>query len=89
MVFDYNLILAYIVGIIILFIIGRILLAPIKLIIKLIYNALIGGLLLCILNWIGGYIGFHMALNFFTALVVGILGIPGVLLLFAIQYFIK
>jgi len=83
---DYAAILAYACGLLLLYVIGRALIMPIKIVIKLVYNALIGGAVLLLLNFIGGYIGFHIALNPITALIVGFLGIPGVVMLFILQY---
>ena len=62
-------------------IIGKILLFPIKIIIKLVFNTIIGGAIIYIINLIGGTFGFHIGLNIVTSLVVGILGIPGAILL--------
>jgi inhibitor of the pro-sigma K processing machinery len=86
--FDYNVIFAYIFGIIIVYVVARLLFVPIKIVLRLIYNALIGGAAIWIINFIGNYLGFHIGLNPVTALVVGVLGIPGAALLFLIQYFI-
>ena len=86
---DYTVISAYVFGIILVYVIARLFLVPIKILLKLVYNALIGGLLLWFLNLGGGFIGLHMGINPITALTVGILGIPGVILLFVIQYMVK
>ena len=81
MTLDYNIIAAYIVGILFLYILGRLFLIPVKIILKLVYNAIIGGVVLVIINAVGSLFGFHIALNIFSALAVGLLGIPGILLL--------
>ena len=60
---------------------GKLLILPIKLIIKLILNSLLGGLTITIINWVGTAFNLHIGLNIFTAMFVGILGIPGVILL--------
>ena len=39
-------------------------------------------------NIVGGFFGFHLGLNVVLALTVGILGIPGALLILAVKYFI-
>ena len=84
---EINLIIAYIIGIIILFLIGKVLLLPIKFLLKLIYNALIGGIILIIINLFGNFINFDIPVNFISALIVGILGIPGIALLVILKYF--
>lgn len=81
MTIDYGVILAYIIGIILLLILGRLLFVPLKVVMKLIYNALLGAVAIFLVNLIGGIFGFHMAFNIYTAFVVGILGIPGFILL--------
>ncbi len=83
---DYAAVLAYAFGLLLLYIVGRVLIMPLKIVVKLIYNALIGGVVLLILNFIGGYIGLHIALNPVTALLVGFLGVPGVVMLLVLQY---
>lgn len=59
--------LGCIIGIILF---GKILVLPIKLIIKLIINTLLGGLLISVINWIGGAFDLHIGLNIYTALFV-------------------
>jgi len=86
MAIQYSVVFAYVVGIIVLFLVGRLFLVPIKYILKLIYNALIGGVVLLIINSIGGLFGFSIAFNVITALVVGTLGIPGVALLVVLKF---
>jgi inhibitor of the pro-sigma K processing machinery len=72
-----NMILAYIVGIIFLFILGRLLLIPAKLLLKLLYNALLGALAIIAVNLVGGLFGFHIALNIISAFIIGLMGLPG------------
>jgi len=85
MAIDYGVILAYIVGIILLFILGRFLLVPLKVVMKLVYNALIGGIAILLVNFIGGLFGFHIAFNIYTAFIVGTLGVPGFVLLIILK----
>jgi len=67
-------------------IIAKLLAWPFKLIFKLIINIIIGGLLLLIVNTFGAGFGLHIPFNAITALVSGILGVPGVILLIILQY---
>lgn len=85
---DMTIIAAYIFGIILLYVLGRMFLVPLKLIFKLIYNALIGGAMLWAVNYIGGHFAFSIAINPLTAVIAGFLGLPGVLLLILIKLFI-
>lgn len=70
-----------------IFIIGKIFLFPIKKILKLVFNTIIGGAIIYIINLIGASFGFHIGLNIITSLVVGILGIPGAILLIILSIF--
>jgi inhibitor of the pro-sigma K processing machinery len=74
-------ILAYAVGILLILLFGRILVIPLKIILKLVYNGLIGGLVLWLVNLIGSPMGFSLPITVWTALLVGLLGLPGVVLL--------
>lgn len=57
-----------------LFVIGRIFIVPIKWILKLVCNSILGGILIWLINLIGGVWGFHIGLNIYTSLLVRILG---------------
>ncbi len=83
-----NIILAYAIGLILLYLLGWVLLVPIKIIWRLLYNGIIGGIVLIILNFVGGYFGLHIPLNPISALAVGFLGVPGVVLLLLLQHFL-
>ncbi len=85
---DWNVIVAFVFGIFLIFLIGRLFLMPIKLVFRLIYNAIIGGIMLWIVNFIGGHFGFTIAINPLTALTAGFLGLPGVILLILFKIFV-
>ena len=68
-----------------IFVIGKIFFYPIKKIMKLMFNTLIGGFIIYLINLIGTSFGFHIGLNIITSLVVGILGIPGAILLIILE----
>lgn len=85
---DWNVIIAFVFGIFLIFLIGRLFLMPIKLVFRLIYNAIIGGIMLWIVNFIGGHFGFAIAINPLTALIAGFLGLPGVVLLILFKIFV-
>lgn len=73
---DLSVVLPFLGAVIVLFIILKILSLPFKLIIKLIINGLIGGVIIWVINLIGANFGFAITLNWLTAIIVGILGIP-------------
>ena len=80
--------LVYVACIIGIFIVGKIFIIPIKIITKLIINSFLGAVLLYVINIVGTVCGLHIGINVVTALVVGILGIPGAVLLTVLAIFI-
>ena len=82
---DFNSIIVYIACILFLFIFGRIFIVPIKTILKLIVNSVLGGIIIFIVNLVGSIWGFHIGLNLITSVFVGILGIPGVIVIIIIK----
>ncbi len=80
-------IITYLACIFFLFIIGRVFILPLKSILKLIGNSILGGLLIFVINLIGGIWNFHIGLNIVTAIIVGILGLPGAILLIVLRFF--
>ena len=79
-------IFAYVFGIIMLFLVAKLLLIPIKIVWKLAVNAVIGGITLLLINFIGGFFGLYIPINIITALTTGILGVPGVVMILILQY---
>lgn len=70
--------LAYAAAIMIVYLFGKALVIPLKRIGKLLLNSLIGGMFLVVINVAGGVLGIVMPVNFLTALIAGLLGLPGV-----------
>ncbi len=82
---EFNNIIAFVACLFFLFIIGKIFIVPLKTIFKFILNSIIGGLIIYLINFIGGYFGFHIGLNIITSVFVGLLGIPGVIVVILIK----
>ncbi|MGE5577677.1 MAG: pro-sigmaK processing inhibitor BofA family protein [Syntrophothermus sp.] len=80
-------IVAFIFGLVLLYFLARILFLPLRIIATLLYNALLGGVLLWVTNLLGHYVALNIPINPITALVAGFLGVPGVILLIALQIF--
>ena len=80
--------LAFLIGLIVLFIILKLISFPIKVIIKLLINALMGGIILYLINMFGAVIGLSITINWLSALIVGIAGVPGVIIVILLQMFI-
>ena len=83
-----NNIITYLACICFIFIFGRIFIVPIKKILKLILNSVLGGLTIFIINLIGAKFGFHIGLNIFTSILVGLLGLPGAVCLIIVKLLI-
>ena len=81
-------VLIFIACIAILIIFGKSFAWPIKLITKLIINSTLGALLIFIINLVGTSFNFHIGLNVINSVIVGILGIPGAVLLILIKIFV-
>ncbi|TJX13192.1 pro-sigmaK processing inhibitor BofA [Tissierella creatinini] len=77
--------IAFLGGLVLLFFLGMLLVIPIKLIIKLIFNGIIGGVVLLLFNLVGGLFGAFIPINPLSAIIVGIFGVPGVILLLILQ----
>ncbi len=82
----FSIIIAYALGLILLYVAGWLLLVPLKMLFKFIVNGIIGGIVLWLLNLVGGLIGVRIAINPLTALLVGFLGLPGVILILLLQF---
>lgn len=78
-------ILFYGIGIIILFGLAKILTFPLKVVKELVVNAILGGLALLLINFIGGFLGINIVITPLNAILVGFLGVPGVVILLVIQ----
>lgn len=81
-------IITYLACICFLFIFGRIFIVPIKKVLKLVINSILGGITIYIINLIGANFGFHIGLNFFTSIILGLLGLPGVVCLIVVKLLI-
>lgn len=78
-------IIIYLACICFIFLLGRIFIVPLKTILKLIVNSVLGGSFIFIINTAGSTFGFHIGLNFVTAVCAGLLGIPGAVLLIILK----
>lgn len=85
---DFNNVITYIACIFFLFIFGKIFIIPIKTIMKLAINSILGGITIFIINLIGAFFNFHIGLNFITSIFVGLLGMPGVIVIIIIKLLI-
>lgn len=80
---------AYAFGIVLILLLGFFLVIPLKIVFRLVYNGLIGGIVLWLVNLIGAQFGFVLPITVWTALLVGFLGLPGVVVLLLYFMFIS
>ncbi len=78
-------ILTYLACICFIFIIGRIFIVPIKKILKIIFNSILGGIIIYVINLIGANFGFHIGLNIANSVIIGLLGLPGAVCLIIVK----
>ncbi|MBP3502961.1 MAG: pro-sigmaK processing inhibitor BofA family protein [Clostridia bacterium] len=77
--------LVYIGCIVMIMIIGKIFVIPLRKSFKLVLNSIIGAVLIYIINIVGSNFNFHIGLNWWTIVCSGILGVPGVVLIFVLK----
>lgn len=81
-------IIAFLACVSVLFIFGKIFVLPMKKMLKLIMNSFLGGLFIYIINIVGASFNFHIGLNLGTSIFIGILGVPGAILLVILKFMI-
>lgn len=85
---DYvNLAIYVVVGALLLWLVFKIFATPIKWAFKLLLNAILGFVMLFVFNFLGGFIGLNITVGWLSAIVAGVLGIPGIILLLLIENF--
>ena len=85
---ELSVFLTYAGALLLILLLGKIFLWPLKLIGTLLISSLVGGVLILVVNLIAGMFGLLLIpLNIITAVVVGVLGIPGVILLLILFLF--
>ena len=65
-----NTIIIFLFCIVSIIIFGRIFITPIKKILKLVINSILGGILIVIINYVGATFNFHIGLNIVTSIFV-------------------
>ncbi|HAQ40940.1 MAG TPA: SigmaK-factor processing regulatory BofA [Clostridiales bacterium] len=85
---DIGIVLAYSAGIMLIFMISWIFVKPLRFLGKLILNSLLGALFLIIFNYFGQYTGVYIGVNEVTAVLLGVLGIPGFIAILAVRLLI-
>lgn len=66
---------------ILIFLLGKTLLVPLKVVLRVIVNSLVGAALILLINLAGAGIGLLIPVNAVNSVIVGVLGVPGVIML--------
>ena len=64
----------------------RVFSAPLRVALRLLVNTLLGFLALWVVQMTAGFTGIALGMNLWNALVVGVLGVPGFVLLLLVQW---
>ncbi|MBE5781211.1 MAG: pro-sigmaK processing inhibitor BofA [Clostridiales bacterium] len=78
----------YVGAMVLLYMLGKALAMPLKVLGRLLISAFFGGVMLLLLNLFGANMGIDVGVNPLTAFLAGFFGIPGVGLLVLLQYII-
>lgn len=82
---NFTVILFFALGLVLLYFTGWLLLAPLKFILKLIVSGILGGILLFVINLVGGIFSVTIAINPLSAIIAGYFGVPGIILLLVLK----
>jgi inhibitor of the pro-sigma K processing machinery len=82
---DLTTVIFFAVGLALLYALGWLLLVPFKILLRFLFNGLLGGAMLMLINLFGSPLGLRIAINPLTALMAGLLGVPGVVTILALQ----
>jgi len=79
---EFSMLIAFFIGLIVLYVIGKVVSLPMRLLWKLITNSIIGGIML----WVINLFGVGLQINLINALIAGVFGIPGVIALIIYKF---
>lgn len=79
--------LAVIIAVFFIWLIIKVFATSIKWAFKLLINAILGFVMLFIFNFLGGFIGLSISVSWLSAIIAGIFGIPGIIILLIIEIF--
>ncbi len=84
---SFGTVVGYLLGILIVFVGAKIFFVPLKKASKIFVNSLLGAVVLVIINLLGPFLNIYIGVNPVSALVLGLLGVPGLCLLMILQIF--
>lgn len=86
---NLQVVLFFALGLVLLYLTGWLLTAPLKILLRLIISGILGGALLLLVNVIGGFFSVTITINPLSALVAGYFGLPGIILLLVLKLILK
>jgi inhibitor of the pro-sigma K processing machinery len=81
-------ILYFILALVGIYIVVKLFSWPLKMLIKLLINGVLGVILLLLVNFVGQGFGISLGINAVTALIAGFFGVPGVIFLIVLKLFL-
>lgn len=82
---DINMLLAVGFGLLVLYFVLKMLFAPARFLLRLLLYTGLGGGILMLFNTAVGHFGLQIGINAVTALIVGYMGLPGLVMLVLVQ----
>lgn len=79
-------ILFYLAGLILIFVLGKFLIVPLKWLTRLLMNGIMGGVFLFLFNIVGGFFNLGIQITPLNAILVGFFGVPGLIFLLVINF---
>ena len=73
-------------GILLTMLLIKLIKTPVRWAFKLLLNAIMGYAALFVLNFFGSWVGLGLGVNWINAIVIGVLGFPGLVLLLLVKY---
>lgn len=83
----FDAIIGYILGLIIVLVVSGICLKPLKIVLRFVINSLVGLALVALINLVGSFFGIHIGVNPVSGLLLGLLGVPGIIMILLAQIF--
>ena len=87
---DWTVILTYVAAIIVIWVLFKIFSWPIRTFVKILINSILGAALLFLVNYLGANVeamnGFQLPITWWSALMIGVLGVPGIIILAVLTF---
>lgn len=84
---NLHIIAAVVAAILLIWLVIKVFSTPIRWAFKLLINALLGFVMLFIFNFLGSIVGLTINIGWISAIIAGVLGVPGIILLLLIENF--